>query len=334
MDVARGGAVPVVLVLGGTGFIGRHAAAALLAGGCTVVVGSRHPQRARRRLGPGLRGCALRAVRLERSLCAGDWAGVLDGVDAVVNCVGILRQRGRETYDRVHHRAPAALAEACARAGVRLVHVSALGLREAVRSRFLHSKRAGEDAIRASAADWCIVRPSLLDGVGGFGARWIRRVARWPVHLLPSNAVGRIAAMDVAELGEALAKLAVAPSVAPGGREYELGGPTARPIGDQLQAMSGRRRGALQLRLPAWLARLGSHACDLLHLTPFSFGHYELLRFDNCPRPNRLPELLGRLPRCVAAPPDGRRPAVTGVDTTAGNSRYDPAAAAARAWPR
>lgn len=293
-----------VLVLGGAGFIGRHASAALQAAGCEVVVGTRNPDRTRSKLPWPSPVVDFRKVRLERHLESRSWSEVLEGIDAVVNCVGILRQRGRETYDRVHHRSPAALAAACAEAGLRLVHVSALGLRAPVRSRFLHSKREGEDAIRACGGDWCIVRPSLLDGEGGFGARWIRWVAGWPLHVLPGNASGRIAALDVRDLAEALARLVLAPRVDEGSREYELGGLQERSIGEQLQAMSARARPARGVALPAWLARLASHACDLLHVTPYSFGHYELLRFDNCPRPNRLPELLGRVPRPipVAAP--------------------------------
>lgn len=293
-----------VLVLGGTGFIGRHAVKALLAAGCEVVVGSRRPARAGRRLPTEACDCERRRVHMERNLAPADWAPVIHGVDVVLNCVGILRPRGAERYEPVHHLGPAALAAACAAQGARLVHVSALGLRNPVRSGFLHSKRRGEDAIRASAADWCIVRPSLLDGDGGFGARWMRRVARWPLHMLPANALGRIAGLDVAELGEALARLARLPRLDPARREYELGGPDLHPLPDYLDALR-RARGAgpaWRLPVPAWLSRLVAHACDLLHLTPYSFGHYELLRFDNCPAHNRLPELLGRTPRRVGAP--------------------------------
>jgi hypothetical protein len=41
----------------------------------------------------------------------------------------------------------------------------------------------------------------------------------------------------------------------------------------------------------------------VLHITPFSFGHWELLGHDNCPRINRLPELLGRAPRAIGPSP-------------------------------
>src|SRR4029079_9648837 len=107
--------------------------------------------------------------------------------------------------DRVHRLAPAALAEACRLRGLRLVHVSALGLQADARSRFLRSKLAAELALKASGADWRIVRPSLLDGEGGYGAKWLRFLSRFPIHALPADAKGKIAALDVRDLGEALA---------------------------------------------------------------------------------------------------------------------------------
>ena len=287
-----------VLVLGGAGFIGRHVVEALAQRGCRVSIGSRHPGRRQRAAGAGF---AYRGIRMERMLAADDWHAELDAVDAVVNCVGILRERGRETYDRVHHRAPAALAAACRVRGIRLVHVSALGFDEALRSRFLHSKHDGELALRASGADWHIVRPSLLDGEGGTGgARWIRRVARWPVHPLPRGATGRIAVLDARDLGEAIATLAVDGA---GEREHDLGGTHSRTLAEHLGAMRALHtpRPARVVRLPDWLARATAHLCDLLHWTPFSYGHWELLQRDNAPRDNRLPALLGRTPRTVGA---------------------------------
>ena len=305
---------PRVLVLGGGGFIGRHAVAALLARGARVEVGSRHPARLDGRLPDEARDCPRRQARLERLLAPEAWQDLIAGVDVVVNCVGILRQRGRETYRRVHHLGPAALAEACRRAGVRLVHVSALGLQAPMRSRFLRSKAEGEAALRASGVDGCIVRPSLLDAErGGYGAAWIRRVARWPLHLLPADARGRIAVLDVRDLGEALAVLAFRPRLADGGRlgEFDLGGVDEPGLQDylaQLRALTGAPP-ARVLRIPGGLARLGSHACDLLHLTPYSFGHWELLRRDNVPAVNALPDLLGRAPRPIGPAAGAAAPA-------------------------
>jgi len=209
------------LVLGGSGFLGRHVVTAMRARGMSVVIGSRHPSRHARDSSDVADGDEWRRARFERLLKAQDWLALVDGCDVVVNCVGILRQRPGESYAAIHHLAPSALACACRELGVRLVHVSALGLDARARSRFIRSKWLGEQGITASGAVWTLVRPSLLDGDGGYGARWIRALAAMPWHIVPSSE--RIAVLDVRDSAEAIATLSEeAPDA--GCRIAELGG--------------------------------------------------------------------------------------------------------------
>jgi uncharacterized protein YbjT (DUF2867 family) len=295
-----------VMVLGGAGFIGRHAVAALLQHNYHVIIGSRRPKRIEQRIKSIANQCERRQVRFEQMPYAELWRETLNDVDVVINCVGILRERGKETYEAVHLHAPMALAQACKQKKIRLIHVSALGLNHDHRSGFLRTKFKAEQLLGMSGADYCIVRPSLLDGVGGFGANWIRTLAKLNVHLLPQKATGKIAALDVEDLGEALAKLVVFPIAASARsdqREFDLGGSQQRDIAAYMQAMHLNQapEPARCIRVPSLLARLASHVCDVLHFSPFSFGHWELLQYDNIPRVNRLTELLGRAPRTVGA---------------------------------
>lgn len=285
-----------VLVLGGTGFLGRHAVAALSTVNAEIVIGSRNPARSAN----AYPFAEIRAVRFENMLQTGDWAVLLRDVDVVINCVGILRQRLGESYDDVHHLAPAALAKACARLNIRFIHTSALGLHERAKSRFLSSKLLGERAIQSAGCDHAIVRPSLLDGKGGFGARWLRGLSRSPLQLIPRGARGVIAAMRCSDLGEAFAALALMPTLA-AHREVELGGTRLYGYAEYLTVLRTgyTKRAALQVVLPDWLTRLGAHVCDVLHFSPFSYGHWILLQRDNVPRPNRLRELLARSPGAI-----------------------------------
>lgn len=283
-----------LLVLGGTGFVGRHAAAALHRRGHEVILATRRPRRAARELPPGLAPLALVEAHLEWLITPHQWRPLLRDVDAVVNAVGILRERGRwESYERMHCEAPAALAAACAKLGVRLVHVSMAGLHDMVQSRFLESKLAGERAVAASGADYSIVRPALLLGEGGYAMEWMRRVAEWRVHPVPADAKGRIALLDVRDLGDALAVLCEV-RANPASREVELGGAAEVTLAQLLAALRKDERPALRIKVPAALARVASRLCDLAHATPLSAGTLELLRRDNAPQANLLPALIGR----------------------------------------
>lgn len=303
-----------VLVLGGTGFVGRHAAAALRARGHAVVIGTRHPRRALAKLPPALRlifqESDLREAHLESLTTRYVWQPLLRDIDVVLNSVGILRERGGETYDRVHNMAPAALARACERPGLRLIHVSMLGLRRESRSRLLRSRLAGERGIAATGADYSIVRPSLLAGEGGFGADWLARLALWPVHPLPADAAGRFAALQVEDLAEALAALCeISGATAP--REIELGGTAPRTLAGHLAALRALEqvRPALALPIPAALMRLACEICDLLYATPLTTGLLDLLRHDSLPRENLLQALIRRAPAPVGRTPRAPRPA-------------------------
>ncbi len=289
---------PKALILGGNGFIGRHISKQLCDSVWRVTVGTRYPHRDVHPLLDS--NTATLGVRFELLLEPENWLERIAEFDLVVNAVGILRQRGAESYDRVHHRAPHALALACAQKNIPLIHISALGLRNPVRSRFLLSKLRGEITLLKTAAKVYIVRPSLLDGEQGFGAAWVRRVAHWPVQFYPRNGIGKIASCKVEELAEAIAILAKKihsqeknlPVI------FELGGEVeetiAQHLGRRFQQRSGFR--PWQIPIPAFVARIAAHLFDLVHFSPYSFGHYELLRFDNCPKPNRMAQLLGRRP--------------------------------------
>ena len=128
---------------------------------------------------------------------------------------------------------------------------------------------------------------------GGYGARWLRAVARLPIHIVPADAQGWIAAVDVRDVGEAIAVLCE--DAATASRDVELGGSLTRTLRELLAALRRVHVAAPPrcLRLPAPLARLASHLCDALHVSPFSFGHLELLRRDNRPAVNLLPALRG-----------------------------------------
>jgi NADH dehydrogenase len=202
----------------------------------------------------------------------------------------------------VYRQAPVAIATACAEHNTRFIHVTALGLHAGASSGFITAKLAGEIGVAAANPAACLVRPSLLDGKDGFGARWLRRVAQWPVHFVPSDALGRLAPLDVGELGEAIAALCECDAGALPAR-VELGGEHSFAMAEYLQALRRNPKPAVRVTVPVSLVRCFAHAFDALHFTPLSWGHQELMRRDNVPSvadAYALRRWLGRAPSPVA----------------------------------
>jgi uncharacterized protein YbjT (DUF2867 family) len=284
------------LVLGGNGFIGSNIVTKLRAQPVQVLVGSRknNPQN------------NMPAILMQEMLQKENWLPVLNSLgfqagDVVVNSVGILRERPNESYDKIHSLAVKALAQACACLDIRLIHISAIGLSSTAESQFIRSKFEGEQSILASGAQAIIVRPSLLDGEGGYGAKWFRRVATWPIQFVMQSP-GLVAPLQVADLGEAVANLC-AMNFADLPKVIELGGNEIMTIPQYLNQLrlSTQRKPALQIAMPKWLVRIVSHVFDGLAWTPLSFGHFELMQGYNVPIKNSLPMLLGCTPSEIGA---------------------------------
>jgi len=218
-----------VLVLGGTGFVGRHVCEKLQRQGWTVTVPTRR----------AIHAAAVqhlpRLTVLEANVHdEATLTRLLPGHDAVVNLIAILH--GTEAaFERTHVALPATLARACATTGVRrVVHVSALGVGLDGPSRYQRSKARGEEVLRTAGLELTILRPSVIFGAGdrflnlfaqlqavfpfvplaGAGARfqpvWVEDVASAVVasladHDLPMSSVGQTfecAGPDVLTLAE------------------------------------------------------------------------------------------------------------------------------------
>ncbi|KVM60603.1 NAD-dependent dehydratase [Burkholderia ubonensis] len=193
-----------ILVCGANGFIGRALCARLEAGGHRVVRGVHAGRRA---AGPG-----EIAIDYARDVRPEHWRARLDGIDAVVNAVGMLTGRRGVTLDAVHRAAPCALFDACCGAGVRrIVQISALGV-ERGDTAYFASKLAADAYLQTLPIDFRIVRPALVYGATGASARYFRMLASLPVHVLPAGGRQLLRPVHVDDLAELVARLIERPA--------------------------------------------------------------------------------------------------------------------------
>lgn len=172
-----------VFLTGGTGFVGRNILQRLLAEG--------HAVRALLRSLPGEKAQLVEAFHKQ-----GDFQYVrgdvvegtgldeaMQGCDAVIHLVGIIVEKEKNTFDRVHHIGTRNVVEAAKRTGVkRFVHMSALGARADGASAYQVTKWKGEEEVRRSGIPYCILRPSLIFGPGdGFVTQMMQTMRSVPL---------------------------------------------------------------------------------------------------------------------------------------------------------
>ncbi len=177
------------MVTGAAGFIGRHVVAALGAAGHRVVCASRDVDRTRRMF-PDLEHIAC---DFNRDVAVDAWLPRLAGIEAVVNCVGILQARRGQSMAAIHAAAPKALFDACARAGVRrVIQISALGIGPQVEAEYSRSKLDADRHLASLDLDWVILRPSLAyRPAGSFGGTSLFRALAALPWIVPLVGDGR-----------------------------------------------------------------------------------------------------------------------------------------------
>lgn len=250
----------LVTVFGGSGFLGRHVVRALARRGYRVRVAVRRPNLAffLQPLGTVGQIQPVQAnLRYDASI-----ARAVEGADAVVNCVGILAESGRQSFDEVQAEGARAIAAATP-PGVPVVHVSAIGADLTSRSLYARTKAEGEAAVVSAHPGAVILRPSLLFGNGDSFFNRFASLARLLPVLPLAGADTRFQPAFVGDVAEIVAR-AVDGQV-PGGAPYELGGPEIRTLRELVQyvlKITERRR--MLLPLPTGIATIQARALEIV----------------------------------------------------------------------
>jgi uncharacterized protein YbjT (DUF2867 family)/uncharacterized membrane protein YphA (DoxX/SURF4 family) len=285
-----------ILLTGASGFIGAALVDALAEAGHELLLAIRDPGVAHSRW-PSHAAVAVDFGRDHDPLV---WRERLAGVDAVINAVGLFRETGEQTFEAVHVRAPSALFDACAAAGVgRVIQLSALGADDAAVSGYHRSKKRADDRLLALPLLATVVQPSLVFGAAGASSRMFLRLAAAP--LLPLPAGGRQCVQPVHVGDVAAAVVALLRMDAPP-RRLAVVGPRPMAFRDYLQCLR-RALGlgpAPVLPVPLWLSRPAARVAGLLPRSLLDADALAMLERGNCADAGALAAVLGASARDCA----------------------------------
>ncbi|MDR7143675.1 complex I NDUFA9 subunit family protein [Rhizobium sp. BE258] len=272
---------PLVTVFGGSGFVGRHVVRALAKRGYRIRVAVRRPDLAGflQPLGNvGQISFVQANLRYRQSV-----ERAVEGSDCVINCVGILFETGRNTFDAVQDFGARAVAEAAKNAKARLIHISAIGADEKSESSYARSKGRAETAVLSIKKDAVIFRPSIVFGPEDSFFNKFADMARFsPVLPVISGGKTKLQPVYVEDVAEAVARAADGKALP--GKIYELGGPEVLSFRECLEIMLKvtARKNPL-VSMPAGIASLIGSIASLIPFVspPITPDQVRLLKYDN-----------------------------------------------------
>jgi uncharacterized protein YbjT (DUF2867 family) len=265
----------LVTIYGGSGFVGRYIARRMAKAGWRVRVAVRRPNEAMHVKPYGVVGqvepvfCNIRDDASVRA--------VMQGADAVVNCVGTFDRTGKNNFDAVQNEGAGRIARIAAELGVaRMVHLSAIGADVNGASLYAQSKGRGEEAVLAHMPDAVILRPSVIFGPeDAFFNRFAAMTKLGPI-LPVVGAETKFQTVYVDNVAEAAAKGALGEAAS---GVYELGGPdvnTFRELMQEMLRVIQRRR--LVLNIPFFIARPLAFAMELVQTLTFGIVPAQITR--------------------------------------------------------
>lgn len=287
----------MILVTGGTGFVGNEIVKDLLKGSFKVRVLARHPEKAH---ALAAAGCQLHEGDVTN--ISSVLKSITPEIETVIHLVGILAESKGASFRAVHVDGARNVVEACKGMGVaRLLHMSALGAREGAASVYHRTKWEAEEIVRASGLDYTIFRPSVIFGpLDHFTNVFARMMRLSPFVMVPGSGQNRMQPVFVEDVAKAFALSLKRKDTI--GRTLELGGPdvlTFDEIIERIGEATGRHRKKLHVPMPFMKAN-ALLAEKLLSKPPFSRDALKMLEEDNTTRLNALTEVFGLKPKALA----------------------------------
>ncbi len=285
-----------ILITGASGFIGGHLTQALIETGHEIIAAVRRPQSLQHRW-PNIRTLP---IDFSRDLNPEEWTPHLAGVDVVINAVGIIRESGENSFDKLHSRGPIVLFQACETAGVRRVlQLSALGADDQAFSHYHRSKRSADTYLKQTELDWAILMPSIVYGPGAKSMALFQAMAALPLIPLIDQGDQPIQPIHIQDLVRAVISLVEQPTTLR--QDIKMVGPS--PI--QMKELYRRLcdwQGLGQarfLRIPYPLAFKGAQWAGLLGQTPINAEAVQMLQKGNTASVEPFIQRFGFRPRSL-----------------------------------
>jgi uncharacterized protein YbjT (DUF2867 family) len=265
-----------ILVLGGTGFVGRHLCEKLAESNCRATVLTR-----RRANAAHLQIFPMVDVIEGSAFDAATLAPLLAQHDAVVNLIAILH--GTEAaFDKAHVQLLQTLVKACASSGQkRIVHVSSLGADANAPSMYQRSKARGEAVLAASSLNVSVLRPSVIFGAEDKFLNTFASLQKMLPFIPLAGSTAKFQPVWVEDVASAL--LACLNDNTTIGHTYEACGPDVFTL-KQLVQMAGQYSGHNKpvIGLPDAVARIQAAAMELAPGQPImSRDNLDAMKVDN-----------------------------------------------------
>ncbi len=302
---------PAVVVLGGSGFVGRHIVNRLVDAGRRVVVPTRRRDNARHLI-------LLPTVDVVEADIhdAETLRRLVADASAVINLIGILNETRQESFARVHVELTRRVIAACRAANVRrLLQMSALNADPAGPSRYQRSKGEAEVAVTGSGLDWTIFEPSVIFGREDSFLNLFAKLERLLPVMALAGAQTRFQPVYVGDVADCFARALDLPSTI--GHRYPLCGPdvyTLRELVAYVGKVTGNERPIVALG--PRLGRLQALVLEMLPGTLMSRDNLASMARDSVCGSD-FPAVFGIVPTALSAV----APAYLSPD--AERSRYD-----------
>ena len=286
-----------ITVFGGSGFIGKHIVSSLSKGRALIKVATRDVAGAHFLKPYGEYGQISLAGYSHSNIDHINAA--ISGADMVINCVGILQEKGQTSFQKTHVDLPQIIAQAARDHQVKhLVHISALGARQDSTALYAQTKALGEAAIKKVYKNATIIRPSLVFGPEDqFFNRYARMACLLPIVPILGSGETRFQPIYVGDIAKLIHLLAYQTDHPLLGQTIDAAGPevfTFHQLVSKTLHIIHRPKKIIHIPLP--LAKALSLLLTLTPKPPFTQDQIKLLELDSISQKGSLSLLDAGIP--------------------------------------